>query len=302
MLQQDRARFEKVFAPKVQGAWNLHVLTRSLPLDFFVLFSSASAVLGSAGQSNYAAANAFMDALAHHRRALGLPALSINWGAWSGVGMAAHLENRLQGNGLGVIPPEQGVRALGYLLTQSVAQIAVLPSDWKKLASQFPASGIPPLLSELIRTTSSAGKSATTTSTQRELAQRLKSASADERRDLVAGYLRTQISQVIGWATPASLDLNQPLTSLGLDSLMAVELRNRFQSDLGVVVPVAQLLQGPSVNQLSRLILDQTTEAISAQPIESAQPDQLLTRLDQLSDAEVDSLLSELLAAEPPAE
>jgi acyl transferase domain-containing protein/acyl carrier protein len=302
IVQQDRARFEKVFAPKVQGAWNLHRLTRSLPLDFFVLFSSASAVLGSAGQSNYAAANAFMDALAHQRRAWGLPALSINWGAWSGVGMAAHLEQRLRDNGQGVIPPEQGLRTLKDLVHQPVTQIAVLPIDWQMLARQFAMSGIPPLLSELIRTTSSSSKSVTTTSARRELAQRLKSAPADERRDLVADYLRTQISQVIGWATPASLDLNQPLTSLGLDSLMAVELRNRFQSDLGVVVPVAELLRGPSVNQLARLVLDQTTDAISAQPIESARPDQLLARLDQFSDEEVDSLLSEFLAAEPPAE
>ena len=137
---------------------------------------------------------------------------------------------------------------------------------------------------------------------QYDLVQRLKSAALDERRDLIAGYIRAQVSQVIGWATPGTLDGDEPLTSLGLDSLMAVELRNRIQSDVGVAIPVAQLLQGPSVNQLSMAIFDQTTKARSDQPIESARPDQLLARMDQLSEAEVDSLLSELLANEPSAD
>lgn len=298
--QQDRARFARVFAPKVQGAWHLHQLTRSLPLDFFVLFSSAAAVLGSGGQSNYAAANAFLDALAHQRRALGLPALSINWGAWSKVGMAANLEQRLQENGQGVISPAQGTAILEPLLRQLAGQVAVLPVDWRKLARRFTADTIPPLLADLLAASAVADKATHAGSMPPALGQRLKSAAPDEQRALLVDYVRTQVSRIIGWATPATLDLNQPLTSLGLDSLMAVELRNRLQSDLGVAVPVAQLLQGPTVNQLTQLVLDQMAVPVSAQPIESAQPDQLLSRIDQLSEAEVDALLNQLLADAPP--
>ena len=172
LSQQSWEHLAKVLEPKLVGAWHLHTLTQHIPLDFFVLFSAGAALLGSPGQANYAAANAFLDGLAHYRRALGLPALSINWGAWSGVGMAARLERRLQDNGLGVIAPEQGVRIFEYLLRQSVAQIAVLPIDWHKLARQFAATGIPPLLSDLVRAAAPTAQAATT-SLQRGLSTAL---------------------------------------------------------------------------------------------------------------------------------
>jgi acyl carrier protein len=132
--------------------------------------------------------------------------------------------------------------------------------------------------------------------------QRLSEALPDERSLLLTEYLGTQVSQIIGWKKPATLDLDESLASLGLDSLMAVELRNRIQADLAIAVPVAQLLQGPSVNQLVTLVLDQTSAASTAQPIASARPDQILSNLDQLSEDEVDSLLNDLLANQPPAE
>ncbi len=101
LQQQTWERFEKVLAPKAQGAWNLHVLTRNCPLDFFIMFSSVASLLGSPGQANYAAANGFIDALAHTRSQMGGGALSINWGAWSAFGLAAkrHLEQQLQNKG-----------------------------------------------------------------------------------------------------------------------------------------------------------------------------------------------------------
>ena len=124
LLQQDWERFARVMAPKIAGSWNLHSLTLDLPLDFFVLFSSASSVLGSPGQTNYAAANAFMDALAHLRRSQGLPALSINWGAWSVSGMAATLDERDQRRwaerGLVAMSPADALASLGQLLDASL--------------------------------------------------------------------------------------------------------------------------------------------------------------------------------------
>ena len=134
LQQQNSARFAKVLAPKVQGAWNLHLLTQGMALDFFVLFSSAAALLGSRGQANYAAANAFLDALAHHRHAQGLPGLSIDWGAWAEVGMAAQLvrtqRTQLAAQGMRAIAPAQGVAALAHLLGQPTPQVGVIPVNW----------------------------------------------------------------------------------------------------------------------------------------------------------------------------
>ncbi len=154
LLQQNRERFETVMAPKIWGAWLLHDLTRDLPLDFFVLYSSAAALFGSAGQGNYAAANAFLDALAHQRRAEGLPALSINWGAWAEAGMAATVDhNRRQWTqrGFGLIAPDQGIQALGQALRLGIPQVAVLPIDWPQLLQHFPDGSVPAFLSDVAR-------------------------------------------------------------------------------------------------------------------------------------------------------
>ena len=143
LREQTRERFDRVMAAKVLGAWNLHELTRDDPLDLFVLFSSAAALLGSPGQGNYAAANAFLDALAHHRRWEKLPALSVNWGSWAEVGMAARLERAEGGDcrprGVGWIEPTRGLRVLEHLLSEDRIQAGVLPIDWPKFFERIPA-------------------------------------------------------------------------------------------------------------------------------------------------------------------
>ena len=135
-------RFTKVMAPKVQGTWNLHQLTKDLPLDFFVCFSSMAAILGAPGQANYSAANSFMDALVHYRRGLGLPGLSINWGGWGAVGMTARLDTvnqkRLESSGVTLIETERGMQALESLLSESLSQVAVLPVNWSKFLKALP--------------------------------------------------------------------------------------------------------------------------------------------------------------------
>jgi NAD(P)-dependent dehydrogenase (short-subunit alcohol dehydrogenase family) len=151
--QQTWERFTPVLAPKLAGAWLLDQATRTLPLDFFVLFSSSSALLGAAGQANYAAANAALDALAQRRRAAGLPALSVNWGAWDEVGMVAALDERDRRRfalrGIELITLEAGLRTLQRLLAQDAPQIAVLPISWPTLLAQFPAGSHPLLLAEV---------------------------------------------------------------------------------------------------------------------------------------------------------
>ncbi len=137
LREQSWSRFEAVMAPKIDGAWNLHQLTLTAPLDFFILFSAGAALLGSPGQSNYAAANAFLDGLAHYRQGQGMCALSINWGAWAEVGMAARTKDQSQrrwaGEGIRLIYPHEGVQILEQLLKQSSAQVAVLPINWSQV-------------------------------------------------------------------------------------------------------------------------------------------------------------------------
>src|SRR5713101_5841675 len=145
LLQQNWSRFERVLAPKVAGAWHLHQHTRQLPLDFFVMFSSAAALLGSSGQSSYAAANAYLDALGHYRRAQGLAACSINWGPWAEIGMAARSEQARRhrvDQGIGEIAHEAGLRVLGYSIGSAPPQIAMLPVDWEKYSAR-PGGGRP---------------------------------------------------------------------------------------------------------------------------------------------------------------
>ncbi len=154
LLQQSSERFAKVLAPKAQGAWNLHQLTQDMALDFFVLFSSASSVLGNRGQANYAAANACLDALAQHRHARGLPALSINWGAWAEAGMAAGLARsrraQMAVQGVRMITPAEGTAALARLLGQSAPQVGVFALDWAKLQAREPALARIPLLDNFV--------------------------------------------------------------------------------------------------------------------------------------------------------
>ena len=141
LSNQNWSRFAHVLAPKMVGAWQLHRLTRNMALDFFVVFSSTAGLLGNRGQANHAAANAFLDAFVHYRRAQGLPALSINWGAWAEIGAAAELvrtqQQQMAAQGMGVITPQHGLAALGYLLTQlanqqGASQVGVVPIHWAK--------------------------------------------------------------------------------------------------------------------------------------------------------------------------
>ena len=151
LLHQDWQRFETVLAPKVTGTALLHELTKGAALDFFVLYSSVAALLGSRGQSNHAAANAWMDALAHQRRALGLCALTINWGGWARVGsvVGRAVGEGIAARGLGLIEPRAGLAALGRLMRQEAAQVAVLPVNWRVFRGQFAAQDEPAWLAEI---------------------------------------------------------------------------------------------------------------------------------------------------------
>jgi acyl carrier protein len=242
-----------VLAPKVAGAWNLHTLTASLELDFFVLFSSVAAVLGSLGQGNYCAANAFLDALAHHRRARGCHALSIDWGPWSEVGLAARPDRggRLAQLGVGSITPGEGIRILEALLGEELPQVTVVPIDWARLAEHDPGLAARPLVAELLAGGRAAGAARAASATRAAADRRaLAVAAPEERAPRMEAYLAAQIARVLGIA-PTRVDLDQPLNGLGLDSLTGSELKTRIEVDLGVVVSMVDVLQNPTIRELA---------------------------------------------------
>ncbi|WP_218081861.1 type I polyketide synthase [Anthocerotibacter panamensis] len=299
LLQQNGERFAGVLAPKVQGAWHLHQLTRAQPLDFFVLFSSMAAVLGPRGQGSYAAANAFLDALAHQRRAEGLPGLSINWSAWAQGGMAAKLDprdqQRLTDQGLRTIPPELGLQILGQALAQQWTQVGVMPVEWAVFAQQFVQGTLPPLLSGLVQAPA------------RPLSLKETLLTAADGLPLIEDQISRLVAQVLR-LPPSQVSPERPLTDLGLDSLMAIELGDQIQAHCGVSVPLAQFFQEVSIAQLAQQVLEQLTTAPRPAMPEPAPPRvspdnaaDLLDQLDQLSNEEVNRLLSALLAQEEPA-
>jgi acyl carrier protein len=296
-------------APKLAGAWNLHCLTRNLDLEFYVFFSSAAGLLGSRGQANYAAANSALDALAHHRRAAGLPALSINWGPWADVGRAAAVDERHQQRwleqGIGFIPTDAALALFGRALGARTPGLAVLPIDWQALRGRLGATGVPSVLRDMCDAAGSADHTETAAASGITGASRvldlLLTTQPAARCDLVESYLVEQAGRILR-LEPARIRLDRPLSDVGLDSLMAVELRNRVRADLGLEVSLASVLQGASVQDLARLVLD-GLGALPAEPPAlglmseraSASLEQLLAEVDELSIDRLDALLGELL-------
>ena len=219
-------RFEEVLWPKVLGAWHLHRATAGRELDLFVLFSSVTGVLGNAGQANHAAANAFLDQLAAHRRALGLPGQAISWGAWSGLGEAEEqrerIERQLAASGTGWITQRQGLQALDRLVRQDVASSSVMGVDWPVFADSH--DGCPPFLEELVSVP--ADSSADAPSSPADLLSRLRETPAAQREGLLVAFLQQELQAVL--RLPAAPAPSVGFFDLGMDSLMAVELRNRL--------------------------------------------------------------------------
>ena len=240
LIHQSSARLQRVMAPKVAGSWNLHCATAGLPLDFFVCFSSLAALVGSPGQSNYAAANAFMDALAHVRRRSGLPAQSINWGPWAGPGMADTDRARRSHTGVDTISAEQGIALFRALLAQPVTQVGAALIRWSELGTQDD-----PFFAECIP---AEGASAPA-HVQSELQQQLRTAAPADYLPTLIAALQVQVSKVLGRSElPA---VHQGFMDMGMDSLMSVELRNQLQLNLGIPLSATLMFKYPNVGDLA---------------------------------------------------
>jgi acyl carrier protein len=309
LRDQTRERFDRVMGAKVLGAWHLHELTADLPIEQFVLFSSAAALLGSPGQGNYAAANAFLDALAHHRRAEQKPGLSINWGSWAEVGMAARLResqgSRWSEAGIGWIDLDRGLHTLEELLADGAVQTGVLPVNWKKFFERIPVGAEPAWLSEMARLARAAGGQQA--SGPPVLAEKLREVTAAERLEVATTFLQQQAAQVLAMDPNQLPDARRPLNELGFDSLTGVEFCNRVARATGQHLNPTLLFDYPTLESLAGYIVREmlhlecgpavagTTDATASDEAvdKEAARAQVLDEVEEMTDEDIEAELAE---------
>jgi acyl transferase domain-containing protein/NADP-dependent 3-hydroxy acid dehydrogenase YdfG/acyl carrier protein len=307
LLELDAERFERVFAAKVRGAWNLHHATQHLNLEHFILFSSISALIGNASQGNYVAANCILDNLAHYRRRKGLTACSINWGALGDVGMAASsstLESYLESIGMHPFSAADALTVLGRVLTTDQPQVGILSMDWQRWKLAAAATAALPRFSKVVSAES-------TSHLDPEVQARYDALAAlpeEERLAWACNHMVMTIAKVMR----LPVDRVKPelsLPNLGVDSLMNMELVVTLQRELAIEIGALELLQGGSLQHIANLILSRMSSSLTdsaKEPEQSApasapstapanlQEEVLLENLGSLNDDELDKLLESL--------
>ncbi len=304
LIKQTAERFERVMSPKLSGAWHLHQLTEKTPLDFFVCFSSVTTLLGSPGQGNYMAANTFLDALSHFRRNMGLPGLSVNWGPWAGSGMARELDHanmdRWISQGISLTEPEDGLAILGQLLAHKSPQVGVLPVNWQKYLRQHPGHGGPGYFEEF-------GRDLPETHTkQPRILEQLENELPGNRLKLINDYVRTHIAKVMRLKSPEDIGSRQRLFDSGLDSLMAVEIKNYLELDIGLSLRSTLIFDYPTVEDLVNYLAEEIFSLPDAS-LPEARPEarsdsdddheDLSALLDELSDDDIANMLAGKLSS-----
>ncbi|WP_446423354.1 type I polyketide synthase [Kitasatospora purpeofusca] len=295
------ARMRHVLRPKVDAALNLHALTRDLPLSAFVLFSSASATVGNAGQGNYAAANAFLDALAQHRRALELPAQSLAWGLWArrstmtGTLTAADLR-RMSRGGTAAIGSEEGLALFDAALTLDEPLLVPVRIDLGRLRAAARTAPVPALLSALVPGTARRPASGADAAEADSLRRRLTGLTPEERVATLLDLVRSRSADVLGHGGAGAVDPDQAFKDLGFDSLTSVELRNRLSAATGRRLPATLVFDHPTpaavAAHLTRLLVPDGPGGPAATGKAAGTPGR--------TDRE-DHEISALLAAIPPA-
>jgi myxalamid-type polyketide synthase MxaE and MxaD len=285
----DGPKLRAAMAAKVSGGWNLHRATRSAPLDHFVLFSSIAA-LGTPGQAGHAAANAFLDALAHQRRAAGLPALSVGLGAFAEIGAAARLE---AGGGRGApgvlpMPPRRALDAVGTLLSSPSAHAVISHTDWEAFAGAAPP-GARAFLAPLLQR--SPDPAAAQSDAAKNVPTALRAQPRRERTEALEQILQRQVAALLGLPPAQAPGREQPLMQAGVDSLMAVHLRNALRANLDVELSVTVMFDNPTIAHLATHIA-----ALLETTAESADPDpesleSMLAEVENLTDDEVERRL-----------
>jgi len=242
----------------------LHELSRETPLDFFVLYSAAAGLVGSPGQANYAAANAVLDALAHARASAGLSGMSIQWGPFADVGMAAARQNRgerLASRGIEALSPAEGCRALGRLLTRPRPVVGVLRLDARQWLDSHPQMAAAPFWSELRGTK----RDGVASQQAAQIRQSLEGQTSSEQRVVLQRYIVDRLAQVLR-LDASRVEPRVPFTDMGVDSLMSLELRNRLEADLGLRLPATLVFTYPSVDALSNYLCSTLNVAVVKEP------------------------------------
>ncbi|NEW38026.1 SDR family NAD(P)-dependent oxidoreductase [Nocardia cyriacigeorgica] len=304
-------QLDRVLIPKVDGASHLDELTRGHDLAAFVVFSSIAAMFGAAGQGNYAAANSYLDGLAHARRADGLPALSVAWGPWhQDVGMTGALDRsavtRLERSGVKVLDTAAGVALLDAALAADEAVAACVEFDRTALSAQARAGLLPEMLDGLVpvRARRAAGAGATGA----ELAARLAATPAEERDELLLGLVREHAAAVLGYPSAAAIDPETPFNDMGFDSLGSVELRNRLAEAAGTKLPSTLVFDYPTATTVATFLRSrlEVAPAASAADEQIAALRTLFASLSATGDKErlaarIRATLSEAVAEPAPA-
>jgi NAD(P)-dependent dehydrogenase (short-subunit alcohol dehydrogenase family) len=246
LLELDRDRLAAMLRPKVAGGWALHRVTESSALDFFVLFSSVAAVFGSLEMAHYAAANSFLDGLAHYRRSLGLPAVSVNWGAWEGMRETADRRRLFASSGMRFMPVARALTAFERVRSSDRAQLMVADVDWPVFKAVYEARRRRPFLDSIEADTAEA----TATPPGESIVQRLARTNLEERWGVLSAQIRAEVAAVL--ALPAAeVDIRKGLFDLGMDSLMSVELKTRLEALVGQSLPTTLTFKYPSVAALT---------------------------------------------------
>jgi NADPH:quinone reductase-like Zn-dependent oxidoreductase/acyl carrier protein len=298
-----------VLRPKVDGAWHLHVATEGLPLDQFVLFSSWASIEGSHGQANHCAANAWMDALAHWRRQKGLPALSLNWGAWGEIGAAAGESTRqlLARAGMEPMPPAQALGAMGLALAGNEPQVAIAAIHWEQYRRARAGLGADPDRGKSPREAKPHGGNAadrpqaSATTFSPEGLDAMAALPPAQRRAAIEAAVAEVVRATLGLHPGEAIDPQQPLMHLGVDSLLAIELRNGLSTRFGRPFPATLLFDQPSLHALVTLIegslaplpAPSIVHPIRVEPVVPAKIQRqstlsLLESIEQMSDEEVE--------------
>ncbi len=287
LATQDVARYDLVAAAKISGTRNLHEASTADTLDFFILFSSSSATFGSPGQAPYAAANAFLDSFAAWKRARGEVATSFAWGAWGEVGMAtavpAATRRRWAESGIGLLQTDAALDAMARTAGGEDAVVQVIAMDRARILSHAGA-GLRSLLGEVALVPAEEGRAS------RSLVSDLQAANADDRHALLRTHIRTQVCAVLGLAPGSEPDDGQGLSELGMDSLMATELRTRLQRSLAHPLPSTLAFEHPTIGALTAFLMG---ELNLAGPLAVEAP--AIDDLRDVSDDDIARLLDEEL-------
>lgn len=265
--EQTPQRFRTTLLPKAFGALHLHRLTKNDDLEFFIVYSSGSSVLGSPGQANYATANALLDGLVADRKAHGLPATSVNWGPWAQGGMATSDAARANLGAHGLIPlePSAALNALGEVIGHGIGQATIIKANWQR-AAKLLGTMRPPILDHVLPSAAAA------TPGDMALLRQLHEVPEAQRGSFVTEHLQRQLQQILGLAQPPAA--TSRFLELGMDSLMAVELRNRLLAQFGsaFTITATAVFDYPTIGALAEYLAEQTPELIETEPAAAPEP------------------------------